>query len=130
MALPVGFHQRWLRRLWLGYWVIMFALTHWPKPKWPRWAYQPSDKGMHLVAYFLLGVIGWLALSARPGRRPWRPVEWFAVLVVYGAFDEVSQSLVRRYCSSLDLLADAVGAAAAIAFVELCRRFTRPAPAG
>lgn len=122
-ARPIG---TWV---WLSYWALLCAATHSPQPGWPGWAPEPSDKTLHLVTYFGLGLLGWLVLSAGKNGVTWRPFEWFSLVVVYGAADEVIQTICRRYCSPSDLIADAIGAALAIAAVEVYRRFRRgPAP--
>jgi hypothetical protein len=46
-------------------------------------------------------------------------MEWFTVVVVYAACDELLQALCNRYCSVLDFGADALGAAVAIAVIEV-----------
>ncbi len=107
--------------LWIVYWIALFAATHFPKPRWPGWAYEPSDKTMHFVAYFFLAGLGWLALS-RLSRKV-RIAEWFAVLAAYAAIDEVLQALCNRWCSVLDFAADLVGAALALAAIEAVRRW-------
>lgn len=118
-ARPIG---TWV---WLSYWALLCAATHSPQPGWPGWAPEPSDKTLHLVTYFGLGLLGWLVLSARENGVPWRPFEWFSLVVVYGAADEVIQTICRRYCSTSDLAADAIGAGLAIAAVEVYRRLRR-----
>jgi len=113
------FQRTWFRNLWLAYWATLFAVTHAPEPKWPGWPPRPSDKMMHVVAYFLLGGAGWLVLGSRWGPSRWRVPDWFGAVVVYGACDEVLQAVSGRYCSTLDLAADAIGAATAIVGVEV-----------
>ncbi len=126
------FQRTWFRNLWLAYWVTLFALTHAPEPKWPGWSSKPSDKTIHVVAYFLLAGAGWLVLGSRSGPSRWRVLDWFAAVIIYGACDEVLQAVCGRYCSTRDLAADAIGAAAAIVGVEvfhLLRRGRHPAQA-
>ena len=84
-----------------------------------------SDKTAHFGAYGLLGA---LAFRATAGGR-WRGLSWGAgatawlVAVAYGAFDEFHQSFVPgRFPGADDWLADALGAAAAVLLLMLCRR--------
>jgi len=113
------FQRTWFRNLWLVYWGALFVVTHVPEPKWAGWPPKPSDKTMHLVAYFLLAGAGWLVLGARSGPSRWRILDWFGAVVLYGACDEVLQAVCGRYCSTIDLAADAIGAATAVVGVEV-----------
>jgi VanZ family protein len=77
------------------------------------------DKGLHAGAYFVLGV---LALRAcHGGLRRLGPRATVAALVItltYAALDELHQARVPgRHASVLDWVADAVGAATAVAVV-------------
>jgi len=118
---PPLIERRGFRRLWQFYWVLLFGLTHAPQPGWPSWAPEPSDKTMHLVAYFLLAGAGWLVLTSGAGRSQWQPTEWFGVVAVYGACDEVTQPIFGRNCSVLDWTADGAGAILAIGAIEVLR---------
>ena len=78
---------------------------------------------MHGIVYAILGGSLLLALTegtTRPGRAAIAPTAWsVAIAAAYGALDEVHQSFVAgRVCSIADFLADACGAAAAVAFLR------------
>jgi VanZ family protein len=60
-------------------------------------------------------------LSTCASRRMWTPIEFFAVMVVYGACDEVTQPIVGRNCSIFDWLADIAGTVLAMALIEVVR---------
>ena len=119
---PPSARRPWLHGVLAVYWLILFIVTHLPKSPWPGWAPAPKDTSLHFAAYLLLGGIGWAALAS--GRRPvrWRAVEWFAVVAVYAACDEILQMVCNRFCSVADLVADLLGATLAIGCVELVRR--------
>jgi VanZ family protein len=106
-----------LRVLWIGFWVLLFGLTHWPKP--PPLGHIPgSDKVMHFIAYFTLALAGgrlWLAQRrALTARWVWM---WWAIYATYGAADELLQALpfVHRSCEFWDWAADMAGVSAALA---------------
>jgi VanZ family protein len=118
--------QNWFRRLWQVYWVILFALTHIRQPGWPAWAPPaPSDKTMHVCFFFVLAWVGWLVLTSKGNRRAWRPIEWFSIVALYGACDEVTQPMFGRACAILDWVADCAGAILAIGCVEVFRLWRR-----
>ncbi len=73
------------------------------------------DKLAHFAAWALLAVL--LARGVRGRGGLWAPL---AMAVVYGLVDEVHQSFVPgREMSALDLLADALGAAAGVGIAAL-----------
>ena len=80
-----------------------------------------GDKLAHFVAYALLALL----LAAAWGSRG--PVPNWPVLVAilaftlgYAAFDELTQPLFGRYCSSADWIADACGAVVGLAVYAGC----------
>lgn len=108
--------RRWI---FLGYWLLMFAGTHVPDVE--EISPQALRQIPHLdkVAHFCL-FAGWMTLSSwvaasRSARLSARVyVGLFAAGALYGAFDELTQSLVGRDTSLGDYLADLAGMAAAI----------------
>ena len=91
--------------------------------------YGISDVFGHFVGYGLLGALvvraiaaaRWAGVTTPAGVRAW------IVSAAYGVTDEYHQSFVAgRTPSVLDWLADAAGAAAAIAAVVVGARWLRP----
>jgi len=119
---PPSVRHPWRYGVLAGYWLILFVVTHLPKSPWPGWAPEPRDTSLHFIAYLLLGGIGWWALAFGRRALAWRAVEWFAVVAVYAACDEILQMVCNRFCSVADLVADLAGATLAIGTVELFRR--------
>jgi VanZ family protein len=101
---------------WVGYWVLLFAVMHLPKPPGRQLVQRLGDKVVHAGAYFVLAMLGaWAA--HRLGRRmgmPWF-IRWMVIYGAYAATDELLQPLVGRTCQLSDWMADAIGAAAALA---------------
>ena len=99
------------------WWAACFALTH--------LSFGPSlgpqlpliDKFVHFTLYLGLAVLWRVRRAARV--RPQggaAAATFFAILLVYAAFDEISQAYVGRDTEALDFAADALGAAAGLAF--------------
>ena len=94
-------------------------------PTVPQFVHDTSDLLLHFVAYGGLGVLviraiaagRWDRLSFGSFARAW------AIAAGYGITDEVHQALVPgRFASIADWIADASGAAVALAVVAaLCR---------
>lgn len=104
-----------------AYWISIFILTHLPPTTVPKT--RVSDKALHFGVYAILGVL--LHLSVRP--RAWKKILLvLAVLLLYGAMDELTQPLVGRFCSFDDWLADAAGAAVALSLCAAVERFLKP----
>ncbi|MEX2027724.1 MAG: VanZ family protein [Pirellulaceae bacterium] len=101
------------------YWGAMFAGTHLSLPG-PELPHAPGDKTMHFVAYAGLAFL-WLVAAATFGRVTW--VMYLIVMIgaaLYGAVDEVSQSMVGRDMDIADWRFDVMGAAiGSIAFAAV-----------
>jgi len=97
----------------LLYWPTIFILTHIPPASVPCWVVRMhvSDKAIHYLAYLVLVVLLWFAIS--PGRKVnWRKAAaWWVLFVVvwYGVFDEWLQSYVGRNPDVRDFLANLTG---------------------
>ncbi len=100
--------SRWIGWILALYWLAMFSGTHYPKA--PEVAMGANDKVLHFSGYmglaFLLTVwrsfdkrIGWLRLTGI-----------LAIVMAYGACDEITQIPVGRDCDLVDWLADTAGA--------------------
>lgn len=92
------------------YWLTLFIFAHIPMPQYVRKA-GVSDKSLHFLAYFILTFLLWF--SIRPDEKVnWRKsaVWWvFIIVTVYGAVDELVQSLVGRTCDAMDIAANVTG---------------------
>ncbi len=88
-------------------------------------AVVPPDKVVHTAIYALLGALWRLGLR---GRRA--SLQAWVFATAFGGLDEIHQSWVPgRSCDAWDLLADATGAAAAVAcWTLLAKRAKPPAP--
>lgn len=91
------------------YWIALFAATHVPAFRLPP--VPVTDKTGHFVAYALLAIGLTLALRLGGPPRPDAEIKVIAILLAYGAFDELTQILVNRSCEMADWYADAAGAA-------------------
>jgi VanZ family protein len=105
------------------YWLTLFVATHVPVEMAPL---PPgiSDKSPHFFAYALLAIFLAAAWHVTTGQVTWRQLcAIWMLLVLYGAFDELTQIPVGRHASILDLLADAAGATAGLAIFYLWNRW-------
>lgn len=91
-----------------GYWLLLFAATHLPVPKVPRFPHM--DKVAHTVLFGGLSFLLCWAIPTRFERRLWN-VRWAVLLAItYGAFDEISQAPVGRTPDIWDWVFDCIGA--------------------
>jgi len=99
------------RRLWIGYWLLLFALTHVPISRASAARVKHADKAVHFVLFFGLTWLGARAVARRPtGSLPIGTLTaWAAVYLLYAAADEWLQGFVRRTPNVLDWIADASG---------------------
>ncbi len=99
--------DRWLahRRVILAViWITLFILTHIPVPRSVQ-GLGVSDKLIHLVGYFPLGLL--LPLCRVPGCQSM--IRCLIAISGYGVLDELLQMLVGRTASFLDWFADVFG---------------------
>lgn len=115
-------HSRKFTWIWLGYWAVLFVATHVPLGGM-NLQVSGGDKLLHFVFFFVLALLGGRAALQRGQRlsRSW-PLIWFGVYALYGAADELLQSLARRTPSIGDWVADSSGALAGLLVVYLNRR--------
>ncbi|HMQ15972.1 MAG TPA: VanZ family protein [Phycisphaerae bacterium] len=112
----------WYRRALPAYWLFLFALTHFPKLSLTGPVERP-DLYSHFIAFGLLAFLLWR--FAETFRQPLGPrFVWVAgaVILAYGAFDELTQELVGRDATIEDWLANACGATLVLALLEFNRR--------
>ncbi len=91
------------------YWLVLFIGTHLPEQKVSGVA-MSHDKLVHTVAYAVLTTllcIAWRRTGGRPGL--WGRLGIAAVVLAYGAMDELTQPFFGRSCDLYDWLADGVG---------------------
>lgn len=105
-------------RLWqialAAYWLAIFVATHVPRVA-PLEPPAGGDKVAHFVAYAGLAAILSTTWYFSAGQLTMRHlIAAWAVIVIYGALDELTQIPVGRDASVADWLADATGALVAL----------------
>jgi VanZ family protein len=112
-------HRRLLWTITIGYWLVLFTLTHLPPSKLPQT--HVSDKLEHFTAYGLLA--GWLSLSLTSARRSVLKTILLvmAIVLIYAAADELTQPLTHRTCDIHDWFADGIGAATGAVLIGAAR---------
>ena len=109
---PLTPRRRLLRRLWIGYWILLFTLTHVPIDAAGAIPVPDADKIAHFGCYGLLAYLsGRYWASAERRRTLIRLIGWAVVYAAYGAFDEWLQQFVGRTMSLYDWLANLGGIA-------------------
>jgi VanZ family protein len=109
----------------IGYWLMLFTGTHLPRV--PKAFAEQSDKVLHLAGYGgLAAVLLFWRLSRGPVGLRSLALLWI-VIACYGAFDEVTQPIVGRFCDFGDWVADVTGAAVALAIVWMGSKLILPA---
>ncbi len=113
---------------WVGYWALIFILTHIPIPRGMR---LPSggDKVTHVVLYALLSTAGAVALWSRGRANSRTLLLWAVVYLVYGVLDEVSQPMAGRTASVADWIANLAGVVLGTATMMLVVRRAHARPA-
>ncbi|MFM1996329.1 MAG: hypothetical protein RLZZ111_716 [Planctomycetota bacterium] len=116
-----------------AYTLLLVCATHYPRPQEIIGSGPgvPSDKTMHVVAYFLLAGLAAATLAARGCWTAWR-VGWLAVgLVLFAAVDELTQPFFSRFADRLDWVGDCAGIALGLGAVAVVvMAMTRRARAG
>ena len=104
------------------YWLVAFLGTHLPVQIPAGVMERGGDKLLHFVGYSILASL-LMGLRASRGPFGWRSVFWrWAVLAMYGAFDEVTQRLVGRHADVADWCADVIGSSCGLLLVVLLVR--------
>jgi VanZ family protein len=87
-----------------------------------------SDKLPHVIAYSVLAILFASVWRTFSGPLSWRHlgISW-ALLVLYGIFDELTQTLVGRHGSVLDWLADVAGIILGLAIFSVWNGIRRAA---
>jgi ABC-type sugar transport system substrate-binding protein len=110
--------------VWLGIFCVAFIVTHTPPPE-HRAPPPINDKLMHFMGFtFLTLVTAWR--WAPTGKIiPIRMILiWLGGLLIYGAFDELTQPIAGRDCELLDWAADGVGAVLGLTLGAICQKWT------
>jgi VanZ family protein len=101
------------------YWSALFVATHMPA----QMVLLPgglSDKMPHVVAFAVLAILFAAAWRVTAGPLGWRQLcTVWALIVLYGAVDEVTQIPVGRNANLSDWLADAAGATLGLAIFQI-----------
>ena len=115
----------------VGYWLLLLLLTHWPNPFPGVSEPRQYDKLAHFSLYCVLAALaGNAALAIRQVRLTKAGVVArlaivFAAVVLFGLADELTQPLTGRDCDAFDWLADSLGAACGVLLLG-CRRRRDP----
>jgi VanZ family protein len=107
------------------YWIALFVGTHVPRLQPPPPLAQ-SDKWLHFTAFAVLSALfawNWSLRAAFGWRERLAAV---AILAVYGALDEFTQSYVSRDANIHDWYADLAGILVGLAALVVARRLFRP----
>jgi len=96
------------------YWLALAVATHVPKS--PEIPLEQGDKLVHCAAFAVLTLLA--AVCWRAWRSPLRKLDllWlFAVIALYAALDEMTQTAFGRRADLIDWYADAIGILCGIA---------------
>jgi VanZ family protein len=113
----LGRSRRWVLGACVLAWTGALVSSHAPAPRLPE--IGVGDKGLHVAGFLVLTGLFWLTLAAHGRRRLARIAFVFPIMPLYAALDELTQPWFGRTCDLGDWLADAVGAACALALAEL-----------
>ncbi len=105
------------------YWAFALTMTHLPHP--PPIGPRVNDKVLHFLAYGLLSGLLFLAMWISRPKMRYLPLIVLAIVMAYGAFDELTQPYFGRDCELGDWLADSAAGVVAVTILGLIRHFTR-----
>ena len=105
-------------------WAGAFTLTHLPPAKVPD--FHASDKTLHLVGFAGLATVFGVTMLAYGVPRRRRLLWLFAVMLLYAAFDELTQPLTGRTADFHDWLFDAAGTTIAAGLTESLAWVVKP----
>ena len=124
-SLQPGRYRVWTRWVWIGYWCVLFVLTHTPVEGGVPAPIPHADKAYHFILFFLLTWLGGQhVLRLRPRAPATAFLVWAVVYSCYAALDEWTQPLFGRIASPLDWVCDLTGIVAATVVLVLWRRRT------
>jgi VanZ family protein len=107
---PIGPARKLCLVMLIGYWSVLFYLTHTPPSKLPRMPrIRMIDKWAHFIAYSGLAFLFLCSLKYRQKGSLGDLKLTFGVLAIYGALDELLQIPVGRTASLYDYAADVAG---------------------
>ncbi len=108
-----------VRRVWIVYWVALFALMHTPRERLPEVRFSTLATTVHVTGYALLGLLGaaFAERSGTPIGAGWYG-KWLLIYAVYAAADELLQRIVDRSPDARDWAADMFGVVVAFAIVR------------
>lgn len=108
--------------------LTIFIVSSIPAHSIPEFALFSQDKFLHLLVYFILAGLVYIALlhQTRFPLLARHPLSWAVLFTcVYGVTDEFHQSFTGRSADILDVVADIAGALLLAAIVIGVRRFRR-----
>ncbi len=124
-SLQPGRYRVWTRWAWIGYWCVLFVLTHTPVEGGVPAPIPHADKACHFILFFLLTWLGGRhVLRLRPRAPATTFLVWAAVYSCYAAADEWTQPLFGRNASLGDWVCDVTGIVGATVVLLLRRRRT------
>lgn len=94
------------------YWPFLFFLTHIPALRLPQLQVYGRDVTLHFASYFILTLLFWLACYGKnlPNPKKWKTWLPLLIIAIYGALDEITQTLVNRQGDLIDWISDMSGA--------------------
>ena len=121
------FNIKWLATAIL-FTAAVLIFTHLPQEAMPSPLQKDGvDKLQHVLAYGVITFLFLISLKTSPSILS--ALFLFLVVLVIGAFDEITQLFVNRTASVTDLVADIVGILFVLFFSIMRRRqFLRPTP--
>jgi VanZ family protein len=124
--------RRWVLLVLVALWVTAFVASHVPGSDLPE--FRVGDKTLHVIGF--MGLTGTFLVALRAyGKCRWYHVGLvLPIMMLYGAFDEITQEMTRQYFGRTgdvrDWLADMLGTVIAMvlwgAVVLVLARETHP----
>ncbi|MDP6338911.1 MAG: VanZ family protein [Candidatus Marinimicrobia bacterium] len=100
-------NHRTFRILLVAYMLVILSVSTVPGQSFPKTWLLSLDKLIHIVEYFILGILGMKSMNTISSRNL-KIVIPFGIL--FGTMDEFLQSFISgRYSSGWDVLADTIG---------------------
>jgi VanZ family protein len=114
--------------------IVIYVASSIPSTRLPKILVQVSDKFLHVMVFFVFGLLLYRGLDQPNGPSGFsgrRAMLALAAVIVYGLADELHQSFVPgRTLDLWDIVADSIGGALAVTLIFLFHRFRRRRGAG